>query len=233
MCRDLWVRYGREHVLRGVSLEIARGSFIPFVGPNGSGKTTLLRAILGLVRPTSGKIVTDFGGTPPGYVPQQGTIDCLFPVSLRQIVYMGLYPKVGPLARHSRKQREEVERVLGWLGLSDHARKTFDELSGGMKQKALIARALIAEAEVLVLDEPTSQLDEESRAEVTGLLLALNREEGKTVLLAHHGLNTVVEMAQTVCLMEGGRATLASTEGMRLPPAPSVHSPATRAPAAR
>ena len=205
-CEHVRVAYGRQEVLHDVCLEIPSGILLPFVGPNGAGKTTLLRAILGLLKPSSGSIHTPFDVKPAGYVPQQKTIDPLYPVTTRQIVEMGLYPELGWRKRPNRQQRERVDGVLERLSLAGHQAKTFSELSGGMKQKALLGRALAGNADVLIMDEPTSELDEDSEKEVLAHLAALSRENGKTVLLAHHGIDQAGSLSPTVCVVQHGWA---------------------------
>ncbi len=207
-CSDVCVAYGRQEVLRGVNLEIPRGIFLPFVGPNGSGKTTLLRAILGLLPLKHGKIQTPFHDYPAGYVPQQKAIDPLYPVSARQIVAMGLYPSLHWWRRLSAEQHALVNHSLERLGMLEHANKTFRELSGGMKQKILIARALVSGAEVIVLDEPTSELDDVSENEVLTHLLALNRDHQKTILMVHHDLELVSSLSTSVCRLRRGQAEM-------------------------
>ena len=209
ICRHVSVAYGRQEVLHDVCLEIPRGAFLPFVGPNGAGKTTLLRAILGLLRPRRGEIVTPFATAPPGYVPQQGAIDTLYPVSVRQIVAMGLYPRLGWWRRPRPPHRRTVEDALREFDLTRHAGKTFAELSGGMKQKALLARALASGADVFIMDEPTSQLDEPSEREVLAHLRRLSVQEGKTVLLAFHGLHELDDAPPLVCFVDHGLVRLA------------------------
>ncbi len=207
-CQDLSIAYGREVVLRDVNLEIPRGVFLPFVGPNGAGKTTLLRSILGLLKPCSGRVVTPFHESPAGYVSQQKAIDPLYPVSARQIVAMGLYPQLGWWRREGGAEAESVEAALSRLGLSAHAHKHYSELSGGMRQKLLIARALASGAEVLIMDEPTSEIDEASEVEVLRHLHAL-ASEGRTVLLAIHGMQHVKELASRICLVDRGCVRMA------------------------
>ncbi len=224
-CRGLTVGYGREVVLRGVDLDVPRGAFLPFVGPNGAGKTTLLRAILGLLRPLAGTIETPFHRTPPGYVPQQKAIDPLYPLSAEQIALMGLYPRLGWWRRPSATDRKMLESTLGQLGLAPHRRKTYGELSGGTKQKALIARALLTGAEVLIMDEPTSELDEPSEIEVLHHLARLSREEGKTVLLACHALDHVAALGEHACLVNHGRLRLISMTN--LPQVPNLREVAS------
>lgn len=209
VCEHVAVAYGRQEVLHDVCLEIPSGSLLPFVGPNGAGKTTLLRAILGLLRPRRGIIRTPFQVRPPGYVPQQKAIDPLYPVSTRQIVAMGLYPELGWWRRPGPTGRARVDAVLDRFGLLEHGHKAFTELSGGMKQKALLARALVSGAQVLVMDEPTSELDEDSEQAVLGHLVRLCRDEGRTVLFAHHGLDQAGSLAERLCVVTHGNVHLA------------------------
>lgn len=208
VCKDLCVAYGRQEVLHRLNLAVPRGAFLPFTGPNGSGKTTLLRAILGLVPIRSGRVETPFRQVPAGYVPQQKVVDPLYPVSARQIVGMGLYRQHGWLRPLARSQRQAVEAALERLGMAEHADKTFRELSGGMKQKVLIARAFVSGAEVIVMDEPTSELDEQSETEVLRHLLSLSQNHGKTVLIAHHDLGLMATLADTMCRVRHGHAEI-------------------------
>jgi len=211
-CEDLAVAYGRDVVLHGVSLAVHPGEFLPIVGPNGAGKTTLLRTILGLISPSSGRVVTPFDRRPAGYVPQHKAIDPLYPVSARQIVAMGLYPRLGWWRRPSAADREAVDAALEELGLADHAGKIFSELSGGMKQKTLIARALASGADVFVMDEPTSELDHDSEKEVVQHLFELCSRQGKTALIAQHGVDLVSRLAEKLCLVDHGHARFVSAE---------------------
>jgi manganese/zinc/iron transport system ATP- binding protein len=210
VCEHVHLAYGRQEVVHDACLEVQPGTLLPFVGPNGAGKTTLLRAILGLLMPVRGTIHTPFAGKPAGYVPQQKAIDPLYPVTTRQIVEMGLYPELGWWKRPDAEQKRRVSAVLERFGLSAHQNKTFSELSGGMKQKALLGRALVSGADVFVFDEPTSELDEDSERDVLAHLTRLAREEGKTVLLAHHGLDQAGALAERVCVVHHGRVRVAT-----------------------
>ncbi len=213
-CEDLHVQLGGQEILRGIWLDIPRGCFLPIVGPNGAGKTTLLKAILGLVPITRGRIVTTEAVFRPAYVPQQKTIDPIFPVSLRQIVEMGLYPRLGWWKQPSLMDRRTVDRVLEKLGLIEHQNKTFGELSGGMKQKTLVARAFVMGAEVLLLDEPTSELDEPTETEILRILQELVKQEGRTVVLVHHGLHQAAALADCLCWIEHGLAALVNAKDL-------------------
>ena len=208
VCKDIVAGYGKEIVLHNVNLQIKQGDYLPFIGPNGAGKTTLLRIILGLLRPLSGYVVTPFRNKPPGYVPQMTNIEPLYPVTLFQIVSMGLYPKLRWWRRMSKEDRKLVYETLDEFNLLEHACKRYAELSGGMKQKAIIARAFITGADVFIMDEPTSELDEKSEKEVLSHLLRLSQEEGKTVLFAIHGLEHIAETAESVCAVNHGRVAV-------------------------
>ncbi len=205
--RNLTLGYGRDVVLDDISLELDRGRFLPFVGPNGAGKTTLLRSILGLIRPLSGVIETPFAARPPGYVAQQKAIDPIYPVSLREIVFMGCAPMLR-LGLSVSEAWRCVDRELDRFGLLEHRAKTFSELSGGMRQKAMIARAFVSKPDVLVMDEPATELDESAQRVVLESLHQAAVEEERTVLLAHHGLDAIVGRTETVCLVRDGSARL-------------------------
>jgi len=215
VCEHVHVAYGRQEVLRDVCIDISPGMLLPFVGPNGSGKTTLLRAILGLIRPSQGHIHSPFERSPPGYVPQQKMIDPLFPVTTRQILEMGLFPQLGWWRRPSVAQNGRIDDALERFGLTAHQGKMFGELSGGMKQKALLGRALVSGASVFVMDEPTSELDEDSEQAVLSHLVALSREDGKTVLLSHHGIDQAGLLAPLVCVVHHGQVAMADIETAR------------------
>jgi zinc transport system ATP-binding protein len=174
--RGVTFGYGREVILEGVDLEICRGDFLAILGPNGGGKTTLLKVILGLVEPWSGSVVFH----PParrgrlGYVPQFSTFDKSFPVRIADMVLMGKLGQRSLLRPYSREDRRDVDRMLERLGLSHLARTHVRETSGGQLQRALIARALVSDPEVLFLDEPTASIDAESRETLSGLLEELS-----------------------------------------------------------
>ncbi len=201
-CEGMSVGYGSEVVLSDVDFSVSAGELLPVVGPNGGGKTTFLKALLGLIPLRKGKLSLDFQGKPPGYVPQQKQLDPLYPVSARAIVEMGLYPELGCWRRPNRSQRLRVEHALEKFGLQGHGDKTFGELSGGMRQKCLLARAFATGADVFFLDEPTAGLDAASEQWFLKHLANMNKEEGKTVIMAHHRLEDLSFLSQTVCLVD-------------------------------
>lgn len=167
--------YEDEVILDRVSLEIAVDDFLAIIGPNGGGKTTLLKIILGLLRPWSGRVVVEPSGKRIGYVPQFAGFDKSFPLQVFEMVRLGRLGERGPLRRYSPEDSGRVEEVLTQLDLSSVARETIDSLSGGQLQRALIARALVNDPEILFLDEPLGSLDPESRQAVLGTLEKHNR----------------------------------------------------------
>jgi iron complex transport system ATP-binding protein len=206
------VRFGRKEVVRGVTADIAGGEWVALLGPNGAGKTTLLRAIAGLV-PASGSIVV--GGTPVArlgrreiarrvaLVPQ---IPSLPPaLTVTEYVTLGRTPYISYLATESRRDLEAVERALERLELVELADRLLGSLSGGERQRAVLARALVQDAPVLLLDEPTSALDIGHQQQALELLDTLRADAGLTLVAAMHDLTLAAQYADRVLLMDGGR----------------------------
>jgi ABC-type Mn2+/Zn2+ transport system ATPase subunit len=202
LCKGMSVGYGQEAVLSNIDFTLTAGELLPVIGPNGAGKTTFLRALLGLVPLRNGSLELTLQGKPPGYVPQHKHIDPLYPVSVRAIVAMGLYPELGCWRRPDRSQRRRIDSALEKFGLESHQNKTFGELSGGMRQKCLLARAFVTGATVFFLDEPTAGLDAASEHWFLNHLVALNRDEGKTILMAHHRLEDLSFLSENVCMVD-------------------------------
>lgn len=212
---DVALGYGGVPVLRRLSFHICAGEFLGIVGPNGAGKTTVLRAILGLIKPMAGRIrATRLPVI--GYVPQREHIDTIMPVTAMEVALMGRAPRLGPLARPGRADREAADRALTRTGVADLADRLLRDLSGGQQQRVLLARALAAEPDLLVLDEPTNGMDLASEHAIVELLVRLNRERGLTVLLVTHLLPIVLNAATTILLMEGGRTLYGDAEQVLL-----------------
>jgi zinc transport system ATP-binding protein len=186
--------YGETQILKDVSLPIASGDFLALTGPNGSGKTTLIRILLGLLKPSQGKI-TLLGEEIDrfrqwnriGYVPQKATnVDPYFPASVKEIVAMGLLSKK-PFPRFLVRQDEElIDRALVWVGMQDLKKRRIGELSGGQQQRVFIARAIVNGPDVLFLDEPTAGVDAETQTRFYEMLSELNRKENLTIVLITH-----------------------------------------------
>ena len=207
---DLACGYDGRPVLERISLRLYRGQFAGIVGPSGAGKTTLLRAILGQAEVYGGvvRFPASLGDPGPGrtaarrvaYVPQLETIDWTFPVTVEQVVLMGLAAESGPFPWPRRQDRRKLGDLLDRLGIEGCAKRHIRDLSGGQQQRAFLARALIRSPELLLLDEPTSGADIKTRHEILHLLADLN-SEGITVLLTTHDLNSfAAHLPWIICL---------------------------------
>ena len=198
--------YGGEVVLSGLDLGIRRGSYMGIVGPNGSGKTTFLKSVLGLLRPLTGRIRREGGRRLRiGYVPQRQSLDPIFPLRVRDIAVMGLYREIGLMRRVRAPHWKKVERALEIAGILDLAETSYRDLSGGQQQRTLIARALAGEPDLLVLDEPTNDMDLAGERSVLGLVDRLHAEGDRTVLMVSHMLHVVCRHVHELALISGGR----------------------------
>jgi ABC-type Mn2+/Zn2+ transport system ATPase subunit len=197
IARDLAGGYapGRD-ALRDVSFTADRGQIVGVLGPNGGGKTTLLRALLSELPVRRGEI--ELAGR-PAYVPQTERARLDFPVSALDVVLMGAYARTPWYRRIARNDREAARAALGRVGLGDKAGETFGALSGGQRQRVLIARALLQDAPVLLLDEPLSGVDGVSGARIEALFREL-RGEGRTLLVATHDIRQAGQWDRVLCL---------------------------------
>ncbi|MBU4376645.1 MAG: ABC transporter ATP-binding protein [Candidatus Omnitrophica bacterium] len=187
--------YGRKIIFDGLNFDIYEGDFLGIVGPNGSGKTTLLRSIMGLLKPASGQITRD-ANLRFGYCMQRQFIDTLFPFTVFEIVMMARAKIIGSLKKPSGKDKDTVLQAMEAVGILDLSSECFYNLSGGQKQKVLIARALALEPNFLVLDEPTTDLDIKAEREILELIKTLHFKKNLTVALVTHELNEVINLAQ-------------------------------------
>ena len=203
----LSVRYGDVVALDGVDLDLKPGRVCALIGMNGSGKSTLLKAIVGLVRPTSGAVRV--AGEPPSaarrrgvlaYVPQSEDVDWRFPVSVRDVVMMGRYGRQG-LTRHPRAEdRAAVADAIARVDLTDLADRQIGRLSGGQRKRAFVARGIAQDAGIQLLDEPFAGVDKPSEATIVRLLRDL-AAEGRTVLVTTHDLAAVTDLADEAILL--------------------------------
>jgi zinc transport system ATP-binding protein len=199
---DVWVWVGRNLALREVSLSIEEGKFIGLMGPNGGGKTTLLRAIAGLLKPDRGTIrMAEPAARTIGYVPQEENLDPEFPVTVRDVVEMGLHGSAGLFWRPSSRQKAARDRALQRVGMENLASRRIGELSGGQKQRVFIARAVVAEPRLLLLDEPTTGVDAAARDDFYRLLHDLLRDLSLTIILASHDLEVVPSQVDEIICM--------------------------------
>ena len=198
--------FGAEPVLKDISLHIHPGQFAALVGPSGAGKTSLLKLILGVHKPTHGEVCIKgeaLNGRPAprvGYVPQLEAVDWNFPVTVSQAVLMGRIQRSGIWPWPSHEDRDHLNAVLEQLGIADLAERHIRDLSGGQQQRVFLARALIAEPELLVLDEPTTGVDIRTAENVLHMLTDLN-QQGITILITTHDLNTAAaHLPWVICI---------------------------------
>lgn len=190
--RDVTAGYDGQPAVESVNLDIDSGSLVAVFGPNGGGKTTLLKLMAGLLRPWSGSVEI-LGGPPASaarrvaYVPQAELVDWSFPVSVWDVAMMGRYPALGLLRQPGRADRERVRAALDRVGMLERARTQIGRLSGGQRRRAFLARAIAAEAEVYLLDEPVTGVDVPTQEDLMELLAA-ESSEGRTVVATTHDL---------------------------------------------
>jgi zinc/manganese transport system ATP-binding protein len=200
--------YDGAAVLRDIDLTIPRGAFVGIVGPSGAGKTTLLRAVVGAVPRVEGEIsvagrqVGRAATQGVGWVPQLETVDWHFPATVREVVLMGRWADHPWRAWTTADERTRVDRLLDRLGIGGLAERHIRELSGGQQQRVFLARAMIGEPSLLLLDEPTSGVDLKTRDDILHLLADLNRD-GMTIVLTTHELNTVAAHLPWVVCVNG------------------------------
>jgi zinc transport system ATP-binding protein len=201
---DVWVYYDDVPVLEGVNLSIEKDDFLGIIGPNGGGKTTLLKVILGLVKPSQGK-VTVLGSTPKqnrkfmGYVAQYSMFDRDFPINVWDVVLMGRYGKAGLAKRFNDEDRKIALKALETVEMLDYKDRQIGRLSGGEQQRVFIARALVTEPKILLLDEPTAGIDMPMQTEFYELLARLKQRIA--IVLVSHDISAVsVYVEKIACL---------------------------------
>jgi len=197
--------YRRHIIAKEISFSIEEGDFVGIVGPNGSGKTTIVRAILGILQAQRGEILVRGRLSERlriGYVPQRDSIDPIMPFTVMDVVIMGRYGRLGMVRRPTSKDRAVAVEALKHVDLLDQASASYRDLSGGQKQRALIARALAAEPDMLILDEPTNGMDLASRTAIMDLIKHFHAEHGMTVLMVSHLLSDVANYVKKIMLVE-------------------------------
>ncbi|AZG46448.1 metal ABC transporter ATP-binding protein [Gordonia insulae] len=206
---DLTVRYGSVLALDDVSLTLQPGRICGLIGMNGSGKSTLFKSIMGLVRPSSGRV--SIAGHSPNhartrglvsYVPQAEDVDWDFPISVREVAMTGRYGRQNRFRRITARDRDAVDDALARVGLTDLADRQIGKLSGGQRKRAFVARGIAQEAEILLLDEPFAGVDKRSERTIIDLLVDLSAD-GATILISTHDLSTLPSFAtEAVLLMQ-------------------------------
>ncbi|HWA32179.1 MAG TPA: metal ABC transporter ATP-binding protein [Candidatus Paceibacterota bacterium] len=207
--KNISFSYGKNEVLKDISLEVHQGDYLGIIGPNGAGKTTLLKIMLGLLIPASGSVkifgqdILDFKDWQKiGYVPQKATnFDDRFPATVREVVLMGRYARAGILHGIKKKDEAIVEKSLKQVGVWELRDRLIGDLSGGQQQRVFIARALATEPEVILLDEPTTGVDQKTQDEFYALLKKLNQELALSLVLVSHDTERIIrEVMHIACI---------------------------------
>lgn len=202
---DVSVRFDRKDVLEHVSLTVDRGDFLAITGPNGGGKTTLLRVMLKLLKPSSGNVVYYQDGHPAkhlkvGYLPQKSNIDTHFPITVAETIRSGLIK--GLFSRPSKEDLEVMAHYVDLCGVRDYLNLPLDALSGGQLQRTLMARALVSQPELIVLDEPLSYVDKTFERQIYSMMENLAKEH--TIVLVSHEMSVISGMATRHVIVDHG-----------------------------
>jgi manganese/zinc/iron transport system ATP- binding protein len=202
---DLTVAYADQPVLWDIDLQVPQGVRMAIIGPNGAGKSTLVKAAMGLVKPVAGEVrifgrARDRAEGRIAYVPQRTTLSWDFPTDVIDVVTMGTYGRVGWFRRCGAAEKEEAARALEKVGMTDFARRPIAELSGGQQQRVLLARALVQEAPIYILDEPFQGVDAPTERAIIDVLDGL-ADAGETIIVVHHDLQTIPEYFDAVLLL--------------------------------
>ena len=194
--------FGNEHIdaVSDVTMEILPGDYIGVVGENGAGKSTFIKGLLGLLKPTSGSIsmAEELKRTGVGYLPQQTAAQKDFPATVQEVVLSGTLSRRGNRPFYSMAERKLAAHNLERLGMEHLKNKCYRELSGGQQQRVLIARALCATEQLLILDEPITGLDPSAIQDFYHLIKKLNREDGITIIMVSHDIGNVISQANKI-----------------------------------
>ena len=196
--RNLTVAYGENIALENLNLDVEAGSLMALVGPNGAGKSTLIKTILKFLKQITGEI--KINGKTLAYVPQRNSVDWDFPTTLFDVVEMGCYGRVGLFKRVNKEEKQKVLKAIEQVGMLDFKDRQISELSGGQQQRAFIARALVQEADIYLMDEPFQGVDSTTEKSIVDILKKL-KSEGKTLIVVHHDLQTVPTYFESVALI--------------------------------
>ena len=193
--KNLTVAYGENIALEDFNLNVEIGSLMALVGPNGAGKSTLIKTVLKFLKQITGEI--KINGKNLAYVPQRNSVDWDFPTTLFDVVEMGCYGRVGLFKRVNKEEKVKVLKAIEQVGMLDFKDRQISELSGGQQQRTFIARALVQEADIYLMDEPFQGVDSTTEKSIVDILKKL-KSDGKTLLVVHHDLQTVPTYFESV-----------------------------------
>jgi ABC-type Mn2+/Zn2+ transport system ATPase subunit len=215
------VGYPEQVILRSLTFDLAPGASLAILGRNGSGKSTFVKTCAGIIPPLAGRIHycghRTNGGLVFGYVPQRGSLKMVFPLTVREVVEMGTYSRVGPGRPLRRNDHELVDRWMQELGVEGLARKPFPDLSGGQQQRVLIARALVGEPDVLLLDEPLAGVDPLTADALITFLAKLSASSERALLWASHHFAAVGAVVKEAAWIDRGELIRGPIEQMLAP----------------
>jgi manganese/zinc/iron transport system ATP- binding protein len=202
---SLTTAYNNTPVLWDINADVPEGVIMGIIGPNGAGKSTFIKSILGLVKPVAGS--TKIYGKPyksirkkVAYVPQKESVDWDFPTTVLDVVMMGLYGNIGWIKRPLKKQKQLALDALGKLGMKEYWDRQISKLSGGQQQRTFLARALVQDADLYLMDEPFQGVDALTEKAIINLIKEL-KNKGKTIIAVHHNLETVLEYFDWIMLL--------------------------------
>lgn len=213
---NAYLGYGKTNVLSNINICIHSGEYWTVVGTNGCGKSTLLKSIMGIIQPLRGNISLS-SKCKISYVPQNTQLDPLFPLTVYEVVQMGIYGQLGIIKRLRRKHHEVICAAIHSVCLQEKTHSLFRNLSGGQRQKALIARALVSKPNCLILDEPTSGIDIPSQREILHFVKKLHQVDQATVIMVTHNLSIVNKYAQNVAIIHNGHIECGTQKTMMTP----------------
>lgn len=202
-CKKLNIGYSDKTICKDISFSLEQGQYFCVIGENGCGKSTLLKTILGLTKQLSGKVIFDknFNKSMIGYLPQQTDLQRDFPATVREVIMSGFLNKMGFRPFYNKEEKQKATEIMQFLGIENLQKKSYRELSGGQQQRVLLARALCATDELLVLDEPTNGLDSRTINKFYDLLSELNKK-GITILMVSHNLDKVIKYATDIIYLK-------------------------------
>ena len=205
---NLTVGYGRTNILQDLSVAFTPGKITGIIGPNGAGKSTLIKAVLNLIKPSAGQVLLNDSPVKDqlsqiAYVQQRADLDLSFPIDVEHVVLTGVYPQLKLFHDPTKAMHAAVDAALEQVQMTAFKHRQFSELSGGQLQRVFVARALVQQAQVLILDEPFVGIDLASENQIMQILRDLT-EQGKTVIIVHHDLNKVTSYFDELVVLNHG-----------------------------
>jgi len=213
-CKKLSIGYNNKVVCKNINFSVNKGEYVCLVGENGSGKSTLLKTILGVNKSLSGKVIfeKEFSTKNIGYLPQQSDMQKDFPATVTEVVMSGFLGRMGIRPFYNKVEKEKAEKIMQELEIKPLSKKSYKELSGCQQQRVLLARALCATDDLLVMDEPVNGLDARAIKKFYALIKKLNVENGLTIIMVSHNIDKVIDYATNIVFLKNEMAFAGSKE---------------------